>query len=421
EHGRVECRAAATGALRWAVDLAQRGAPAPANVLGLLWVSDLDGDGEDDLLVAGGRSIDAVVALSGRDGRRLWTRATSGCTAALAEAGDLDGDGRHDLFAVGGSAAPFAAALSGDDGRELWSAPLPAPGSAVLRLDDVDGDGRDDVAVGLLAEPGSCLVGLSGLDGAGLWSAPYVLRNVTTLATLGDIDADGVRDFALGSFDNAVSAVSGGLGVILWRREGSPNNTGAMLDVAPLGDLDGNGGIDVVSASVDHQIYLLDGQMGHPLSIQDLRARGVAVAELPDGSGDGRQEFVAAGDGKLLVAGGESGTVLGPLVELMPPGTLAGETILQVYAYPTKPVVVMGSMGTGRLALPGYTGALGLELSTLVVLHFGVAPGAGVSGVLVQPFTAAFAGLTIHYQAATIFEPGHGLIVPVTSQVLPPY
>jgi outer membrane protein assembly factor BamB len=416
--GRVECHAAATGALRWAVDLAPPRA-GTADVLAVLWTSDLDADGQDDLLVAGGRSINAVAALSGADGHALWTHRTTGCAAALAEAGDIDHDGRPEVFVVGGSSTPFAEALSGATGAPLWTSPLPAPGSAALRLDDIDADGIEDLAAGILNTPNSSVVGLSGASGALRWSATSALRSVTALAPLSDVDLDGVRDLAVGSFDNAVTAVSCRQGLNIWHHEGSTNNTGAMLDVAALGDLDGNGYIDLVTASVDHQVYLFDGEYGHPLGIQDQRVRGVGVAALPDGDGDGRQEFVAAGEGKLLVLGGGSGTVLGPIINLVVPGTMAGETLVHVYALPQSPLIVMASLGTGKLAFPGFTGALGLELATLSVLHIQIAPAAGESGYVVSPVPLALAGGQIYYQAATIFEPGHGQIGSVAVEQLP--
>ena len=417
--GRVECRAAKDGALRWAVDLASRHASAPADVLAVLWMPDLDGDGEDDVLVAGGRSIDAVVALSGQDGRRLWTRPTAGCATALAEAGDLDGDGRSDLFVAGGSAAPFAAALSGAGGSVLWSVSLPGPGSAVMRLGDADGDGVADLAAGFMAQPGPCLRALSGLDGATLWTAPDIVHDVTAFATISDLDFDGLADLAVGSFGNAITAISAGVGGKLWHHECSTFNTGALLDVVALGDLDGSGSIDVASASVDHQIYVFDGEKGHPLGNQDLRVRGIAVGSLPDGDGDGRMDFVATGEGKLMVLGGASGTAAGPVIQLKEPSTMAGETTVIVFALPQKVLVVMGSLGTGQLTLPGYSGALGLDLATLNVMHIGVAPAAGESGYTKGPYPAALAGGTLYFQAATIFGPGWGQFGAVKPQVLP--
>ena len=417
--GRVECRASATGALRWSQDLAPRGAPAPADVLAVLWLPDLDGDGEDDLLVAGGRAIDAVVALSGLDGHRLWTRPTAGCATALAEAGDLDGDGRADVFVAGGSSAPFAAAVSGADGAPLWSVPLPGPGSAVLRLPDVDGDGTVDLAAGCMDQPDACLLGLSGSDGSPLWTAHDITDDVTALATISDLDFDGAADLAVGSFDNAVTTIGSRAGDKLWHHECSTVNTGALLDLVALGDLDGNGAIDVASASVDHQAYVFDGEKGHLLASQDLRARGIAVAGLPDGDGDGRLEFVAAGDGQLMLLGGASGTASGPVVDFQLPGTLAGETTVIVFALPQKTLVIMGSLGTGQLVLPGFSGALGLDLATLTVVHFGTGPAAGETGVEIGPYPPALAGSTVYFQAATIFAPGWGQIGAVQTQVVP--
>ena len=297
--------------------------------------------------------------------------------------------------------------------------PLPGPGSAVLRLADVDGDGTGDLAAGCMDQPDACLLGLSGSDGSPLWTAHDITDDVTALATVSDLDFDGSADLAVGSFDNAITTISSGDGVKLWHHECSTVNTGALLDVVALGDLDGNGAIDVASASVDEQIYVFDGDKGHLLAAQDLRVRGIAVAGLPDGDGDGRLDLVATGEGKLMVLGGSSGTAAGPVIDFQLPGTLAGGTTVIVFALPQNVLVVMGSLGTGQLVLPGFSGALGLDLATLTVVHFGIAPAAGETGVVLGPYPPVLAGATIFFQAATIFDPGSGQIGAVQAQVVP--
>lgn len=413
-HARVECRAAADGALVWARDLVPAGASPDANVLAVEWTDDLDGDDVPDLLVSGGRFVDALVALSGADGSRLWTHAAGDGVAGSARCSDLDGDGRDDVLAVGGGPdAAFVRALAASDGAVLWSAGLPGPGTCLLVLGDVDGDGASDAAVGCFAEPASTLRGVSGADGSPLWTAPDVTRDVVSLAPLSDLDRDGAPEFAVGSFANAVTCVAASTGQLSWRFEGSTVNGGAMLAVAALGDLDGNGGVDVATISQDHHLYVVDGLKGFQLCVQDLRSRGGPIAGVGDADGDGRTEFVAAAESSLHVLGGHSGIAAGPVIVLTP-GYF--ETHLGVFAYPTTTLVVMGSLGTGALQLPGYEGTFGLDLSLLGVIHVGAAPAAGGSGLLVDALSRDFAGLTMYFQAATIFAPGHGLLSEVVAQ-----
>jgi outer membrane protein assembly factor BamB len=417
QHARIECRAAADGALVWARDLLPAGGSPVANVLAVDWTDDLDADGVDDVLVAGGRRVDALVALSGLDGSTIWSHAAGDSVAASVRGPDLDRDGLDDVYATGGDDAPFLRALAASDGSLLWSAPLPGPGTCLALLDDVDADGLPDVVVGCFAAPVPSVLGISGAAGAPLWSADSLPHDVVSLALLSDVDGDGARDVAVGSFDNAVSCIRASSGETLWRRQVSTVNGGAMLAVAALGDLDGNGGIDVVSVSQDHRMYVFDGLKGFLLCTHNMRSRGGPVAVLPDADGDGRAEFVATSKRSFQVLGGHSGTAAGPVVTVTPG---AFETHVGVYAYPTKTLVVMGSLGTGQLTLPGYGGTFGLDLSLFGILHIGTAPAAGESGYIVPPFSRDFLGLTVYYQAATIFEPGHGLLSEVAAQPLTP-
>ena len=90
-----------------------------------------------------------------------------------------------------------------------------------------------------------------------------------------------------------------------------------------------------------------------------------------------------------------------------------------VFALPQKTLVVMGSIGTGQLVLPGFSGALGLDLATLTVVHFGIGPAAGETGVLIKPYPPALAGAKVFFQAATIYAPGWGQFGAVQAQVVP--
>lgn len=67
-----------------------------------LWVADLDGDGDDEIL-AGYRGGDAGVNLYYREGE-TWTRTVVDREIAAQDlrGGDLDGDGRPDVVAIGG-------------------------------------------------------------------------------------------------------------------------------------------------------------------------------------------------------------------------------------------------------------------------------------------------------------------------------
>jgi hypothetical protein len=92
-------------------------------------VSDISGDGLDDLLVymmSNNTTITfEMAALQGTDGQMLWRR-SSGESLAIAFAGpDLTGEGTRDLivYRLSESGESETDAVKGDDGRILWSKP----------------------------------------------------------------------------------------------------------------------------------------------------------------------------------------------------------------------------------------------------------------------------------------------------------
>jgi len=409
-HARVASRDGETGAAHWTRDLRPSGGANPINVLFVRFVEDLGDDPLPDLLVGTGQGLDTLYLLSGADGTTIWSVPLGDTVYAACLGPDLDGDTVADVYATGGDDLPYATALSGADGGPIWSVPLPGPGSALIPLQDVGGDATPDLAVGVFAEPAACAYALDGSDGSQIWAADSLTRNVTSFTPLGDIEGDGLDDFAVGSFDNAASGVGAGNGWLLWRREVSTNNTGAVLSVAAAGDLDGNGFVDVYGASMDHLAYLFDGAKGFLLMTHDTRKRGIAVAAISDGDGDGRAEFAIAGQGSLMLLAGDSGIAGGPIVYIKPTGGPLAEMTVNVYAYPGKLLFLLGSLGQGSVPLPGFGGTFGLDPAAFAAIHIGTAPAAGESGYLIGPFPREMLGVPMYFQAATVFEPGNGLL-----------
>ena len=246
---------------------------------------DLDGDGDDELLItAEGLStadillfpgdpagLSAATALSLSDGR-----STSALLFTPGGHGDLDGDGYEDLVLIDttDSAGPAVVVdgggAAGVDG--VWDQSLSHIGGASLApaaatvAGDVDGDGLDDLLVGIPNE--GCAAGalcgraflLSG-GADGLDPSPALsitgpaseARLGAVLSGAGDINGDGYADFALGlpQFAGGVDVYAGEVDLYLGgptlsavpdqRLVGLSDNDYFGHALTPAGDTDGDG------------------------------------------------------------------------------------------------------------------------------------------------------------------------------------
>ncbi len=241
---------------------------------------DLDKDGTPDVFVLGpeaqrGPNERNLLALSGADGRPLWTAAgldittgySSGNTAwggyryPCIDACDLDGDGRAEALVAGpcgsGKQGLYLRAFSGRDGKLLWALPF---ADATLGFDgivntlkpkDLNGDGVLDAVLWTPGAEGPELRAFSGRDGEHLWSAaPESVKwneMQGPLQALGDLDGDGAAEVVVaqwravhaGEFRCDVIALEGATGRPRWTASFAAE-TKRMLP--PLvADLEGNG------------------------------------------------------------------------------------------------------------------------------------------------------------------------------------
>lgn len=124
--------------------------------------TDVDGDGTSDLLVGG--ESGAVFALDGGalddDPRQLWRRSVGTAVRKL-ELADLDGDGDDELVVA---ATSHLAALDPRTGDELWRADLTDRYTWTFSLGELDGQPGLDLVV-----PERSLLAIRGATGAVLW------------------------------------------------------------------------------------------------------------------------------------------------------------------------------------------------------------------------------------------------------------
>jgi len=132
--------------------------PAVPAGTGRLATGDVNGDGLAELVVANGNS-QAFVVLEGTEAGTIVTPLVSfGISASDAAIDDLNGDGRDDVVLAGG--AQISVLLQGSDGVFRRSDITPGASISLVEIGDVNGDGRAD----LVAVSGSDL-SLTVLDG----------------------------------------------------------------------------------------------------------------------------------------------------------------------------------------------------------------------------------------------------------------
>jgi len=288
-------------------------------------IADIDGDGDQDVVVAlAGESASAVqiVLGDGAGGFTLGARLPGSFTTSVA-VGDLDRNGKPDIVAASlGVSSGLAIHLGIGGGAFAPPVALDATSSYdSVTIADVDGDQRLDlVAPGGMPGIFGELAVFAG-TGDGTFEAPFrasTASNYATRAAVGDLDGDGLTDIVTAGWvanDEALTVESWlGSGTTfthrsaLWRGPDlksdypPPNEFRGFRGVPALGDVDGDGKLDVaVTFQNRNVIGLIRGTGTGDLASftefamndpGDNETDGPVDLALVDVSGDGRLDLI---------------------------------------------------------------------------------------------------------------------------------
>lgn len=181
---------------------------------GELAFADVDGDNDQDLLVTGNNFVSRSTTLYVNNGTGNFIESTRSTFPQMSYGrlsfADVDGDGDQDLL-LAGNASPAIASLYLNDGegrlREVTDAPLASVGyPKAATFADVDADGDPDIFLASFNDSTN-LTNIYLNDGVGHFTLddsilPVSMR--TNSATLGDIDGDRDLDIVLGQAQDTI-------------------------------------------------------------------------------------------------------------------------------------------------------------------------------------------------------------------------
>jgi len=258
-------------------------------------VADINGDGRDEILVAGREEIIAI----GKKGNELWRRRTRGRFMTYPAV----------LSRAGKSALIYAADNSGlltcfdGGGQVVWQAELggPAEWSASV-IADLDGDGATEV---VQTDGTGTVWAFDALTGVVRRQASVSGKPVSP--AVGDLDGDSKKDIVVMSNDGVLSAIAGD-GSNLWDfKVGGPSETWATS--APVIFAASDGTARVAAASSDGVIYCLDAR-GTALWSYPTRGPVASTISVGDFDLDGQADIFLITQTGVVYRFSETGALL---------------------------------------------------------------------------------------------------------------
>jgi outer membrane protein assembly factor BamB len=314
-----------TGATIWSYDTYAY--PPSGWIYSICPISDLTGDGIDEVLFCAGSDANAAYCVNGTNGNLIWKFQANDAVMSICEIEDANGDGYSDAVIAGGDDEHRLICLSGHSTGSpsiIWQFTSPAGFQDVSVIEDVNGDGHQDVIAGGWAYYVYCR---NGLNGAYIWSY-YVGSGdvVMRVEPIADINGDGIQDVLVGSWKNAIICLSGADGSVICSYTVGTTKGGDVWTVDPIDDINGDGYPEALGGSFDYYVYCVDVKACSLLWKYYTGNRLYTVRGLPDVNGDGTPDALAgtqmptAGGGKgYCISGGEPQNIVPHVMSTSPP------------------------------------------------------------------------------------------------------
>jgi len=272
----------------------------------LVATSDLDVDGNPDLVVANLDSYNVSVLLGNGDGSFPTSISYgAGLYPYSVTIDDLDGDSNPDLAVANYDSDNVSVLLGTGDGTFQDAVNYDAgevPQS--VATSDLDGDGNPDLAVACRDSypdyPGKVAILLGNGDGTFQDAVNIEIGSGVYSLAIGDLDGDGNPDVALVNW--MYSASNGYVSVLLGNGDGTFQSA-VRYDVGrqplsvAIGDLDGDGSPDLATANSDSDdlsVLLGNGDGTFQAAVEysaDVAPYSVAIDDLDD---DGNPDLAVA-------------------------------------------------------------------------------------------------------------------------------
>ncbi len=286
-------------------------------------ITDLTGDGIDDVIFAAGSDADAAYCVNGTNGNLIWKFQANDAVMSICQIEDMNSDGYADAVIAGGDDEHRLICLSGHSTGSpsiIWQFTSTAGFWDVSTIQDVNGDGYDDVLAGGYSS--YTVYCRNGRTGAHIWSY-YVGSGevVMRVEPIADIDDDGIQDVLVASWKNAIICLSGFDGSLICSYTVGTTNGGDVWAVDPIDDVNGDGYPEALGGSFDYYVYCVDVKACSLLWKYYTGNRLYTVRGLPDVNGDNVPDALAGT--QMLTTGGKAYCISGGVPQNIVPHVLS--------------------------------------------------------------------------------------------------